>query len=103
MSIKVMGLPNLFSYTRTSVSRRSAFTVPPIICSSRLIYDVGVPDGLRDDEYMQVLQDSVNLAIAEVDPEKNAANKDIHMYLVVEGMIEPHGSHPHVAEGCHHE
>ena len=83
MSIKVMGLPNLFSYKRTSVSRRSAFTVLPIIRSSRLIYDVGVPDGLRDDKYiMQALQDSVNLAIAEVDSDKNAANKDIHMYLV---------------------
>ena len=32
-------------------------------------YDVGVADGLRDDDYMQVLQDSVNLAIAEVNPD----------------------------------
>ncbi len=32
-------------------------------------YDVGVADGLRDEEYMQILQESVNRAIAEVDPD----------------------------------
>ena len=32
-------------------------------------YDVGVADGLNDDEYMEVLQESVNKAIAEVDPD----------------------------------
>jgi acetoin utilization deacetylase AcuC-like enzyme len=32
-------------------------------------YDIGVVDGLKDDEYMETLRESVNKAIAEVDPD----------------------------------
>jgi len=32
-------------------------------------FDVGLQDGVRDDEYMQILEESVNRAIAAVDPD----------------------------------
>jgi acetoin utilization deacetylase AcuC-like enzyme len=32
-------------------------------------YDVGLEDGLKDDEYLQVLEKSVNQALAEVEPD----------------------------------
>lgn len=32
-------------------------------------YDVGLPDGIRDDEYMQTLKESVNIAIEDHDPD----------------------------------
>jgi acetoin utilization deacetylase AcuC-like enzyme len=32
-------------------------------------YDVGVADGIEDDEYIEILQESVNKAISEVDPD----------------------------------
>lgn len=36
---------------------------------ARSTYDVGLPDGCRDDEYMQVLEKSVNRALEEVRPD----------------------------------
>jgi acetoin utilization deacetylase AcuC-like enzyme len=51
----------------TTLSIHCASNYPQLKAHST--YDVGVADGLRDDEYMQILQESVNMAIAEVDPD----------------------------------
>ena len=32
-------------------------------------YDIGLPDKIRDEEYMQILEDSVEMAMEEVDPD----------------------------------
>lgn len=43
-------------------------------------YDVGLPDGMKDDEYLQVLRESVNRAIAEVQPDLILYDAGVDVY-----------------------
>lgn len=50
-----------------TLSLHCASNYPRLKASST--FDVGLPDGIRDDEYMEILQESVNNAIVQTDPD----------------------------------
>lgn len=43
-------------------------------------YDVGLPDGMRDDEYMKILQESVEIAVNEVNPDLVLYDAGVDIY-----------------------